>query len=649
MAKSDLIYRFSEVDKTKVDRAARRVPMTFSSEYPALQINDRENKILRDAGLKDGELYVEILDHTRANVDLSMLKNHGAFLDEHDEKDQIGGIESIEVDEPEKVTRGTVILDKHEKAEIRLGQMENFSRPHVSAGYKYTRFLGKEKLPNGRDAYRFAWKGLEISSVAVPADPNIGVARAYKDLPEIDSTTKLNGESHQQQHNSMSENTAPVIDEKKRSEIELGAVSKFKDTAKKIRASAESVAKGYQSSEVTAKLRSLADEAIERGDTVEQFNSTLLENLPDVRKLDEKSADIGMGDKDVAGFSVMRAIRSCMDNKGKLTNDCPEFDINQECEKKYERRAGSFWIPADVVNRSGTHYIPGGMRDKKQRDLQVNVFGQGGAFVPTLLETTPIEILRNKMVLRELGIRIMAGLTGNVAIPRQTGAATAYSLGEIATATLSTQTIDQIAMNPKRVAVTNNYSKQLLIQSAVDVENFMRSDMMEVGAIKADYLGLNGTGGNSEPTGIINTPGVGSVVFGGAATFAKLVSFETALAVLNADRGGMAYVTSPAVRGTLKSTAKLLTGATTVAAVALWENDEVNGHPGFATNQVLNNQVLFGNWQDFIMGLFGGVDVVVDPYTLAKNAEVAITTNLFLDFACRHAQSFCVSADAGNQ
>lgn len=399
-----------------------------------------------------------------------------------------------------------------------------------------------------------------------------------------------------------------------------------------------------KSPSMDAAIRKIADECDLAGEGVGDFSAKALEAFG-ARKLDHTEAHIGMEQKEIGEFSITRAIQSCMNSKtGKIEKDCPEFDYNQQCEKNYGKRASSFWIPADVVvNRKGAD------PEKGRRDMQVGIFGQGGAFVPTLLEPTPIELLRNKMVLSGLGIRVMGGLTGNVAIPRQTGAATAYALSEIAQAAVSNQSIDQILMTPKRVAAVGIYSKLLLTQSPIAIENFMREDLMTVNAIKLDYLGFNGSGSASEPLGIINTPGIGSVSFGAAATYAKLVAFETAVNVANSQGGSRAYVTTPTAKGVLKSAAKLLVGATTVTAVALWEDDEINGYPAYDTNQILSNAMIFGNFNSFIMGLFGGLDIVVDPYTLADKAEVKITINNFMDVALRHPQEFVVSADAANQ
>ncbi len=639
------LYRTLDLDRTKIDLEKRTVPLAFSSEAPVERWGENE-----------------VLSHDDGDYDLARLNNGAPLLLNHDPRNQIGVVEAAEISKGDKKGRAVVRFSKNKAADEVFQDVVDGIRSKVSFGYDHTGLVKSDEKPGEMPTRRYRWAAHEISIVSVPADDNVGIGRGSKvdSLTFSDAADAIQNLTPEQKMKlrtllldkaDAGGNGPATVDAAEKSKIELGAVNAYKERAKKIRAAAEGVAKGYRSESVTAKLRNLADEAIEKGASLEDFNADLLAALPDVRKLETTSADIGMDQRDLSEYSLMRAIRTTVHNHENPNNkeSCFEFEVSQTCSKTYERKASGFWIPNDFIFRGRTRHMSAETRDALKRDLQVNIFGQGGAFVPTLLETTPIEILRNAMVLKQLGIRIMGGLTGNVAIPRQTGAATAYSLGEIALATLSTQSIDQIPLAPKRVAVTNNYSKQLLIQSSVDVENFMRSDMMEVQAIKADYLGFNGAGSNSEPLGVVNQPGVSSVVFGGSATFAKLVSFETALAVLNANRGSRAYVTTPAAKGVLKSAAKLLTGATTVAAVALWENDEINGYPAFDTNNILNNQMIFGNWNDFIMGLFGGVDVVVDPYTLAKNAEVAITTNMWLDIAIRHAQSFCISADAANQ
>jgi HK97 family phage major capsid protein len=176
--------------------------------------------------------------------------------------------------------------------------------------------------------------------------------------------------------------------------------------------------------------------------------------------------------------------------------------------------------------------------------------------------------------------------------------------------------------------------------------------------VKHDEMYLNGQGANDEPLGILNTPGVTAIAFGGAPTFATIVSFETDVEKANADGAGMAYITTPGAKGILKTTAVALAGATTVSSRALWENGNfgdgsndglVNAYRAASTNQIPGDRVVFGRWSELFCGQWGGFDLVVDYWTKAKNAEIVLTANTWIDSALRHAQSFTVSSDSGAQ
>lgn len=436
-------------------------------------------------------------------------------------------------------------------------------------------------------------------------------------------------------------------------ELQNAALNQERSRVKNIRAAVVTLCEQYKEPAIQIEFRNMADKAIDEGTTMDAFNAEMIKKLPGVRQAKMVTAEeLGMTDADKGKYSLVRAIQSNV-RAGKAGRpDGFEGEVHDAMANRLGSFGangggnGGFWVPANMP-------FPDTNR-RARRDLTVSTFGQGGAFVQTTIQTPIIEILRNRMVAQRLGVVSMAGLEGNIAIPRQTGAATAYALPETQAITVSTQAIDQVLLTPHRVGAVGKYSKQLLLQSSVDVENFIRDDLMQVLAIKHDYLILQGAGSGSEPTGILNTTGIGSVTFGGAATYQKFIDMETSLALANADVGNMAYITTPKVRGKLKAAAKI--GST--FPIFIWEdgdfgdgtNDgEINGYRAACTNQILNDAVAFGHWADAIHALWGGFDVVVNPYSFDTNAEVQITINTFSDVAARHAASFCWSADAGNQ
>jgi HK97 family phage major capsid protein len=371
----------------------------------------------------------------------------------------------------------------------------------------------------------------------------------------------------------------------------------------------------------------------------------------EIEKLNRSNASpfIGMSPKDLGRYSLTKVIRS-LENRDSLTG------LELECHQEVSRRgAGSFSygggaaIPFDVL---GT---------KVTRDMTVGTFGQGGGFVATEVSSDPIPLLRNKISAVRLGATVLTGLRGNLALPRQTSPSTPYSLPETGQVTASTPTIDQPILTPKRISVQVNYSRQLEIQSSVSVENWLRDDLFSQIAVYLDSMMLAGNGSNSQPLGILSTPGIGSITFGGPVSWGAILNFESALSNMNADVTGakIAWVTTPQCRNKWKQTAQALIGATTVSARPIWEgmpqpdgsgDGIVNGYRAATSNNVPSNLAIYGNWPELILGIFGnGVEIINNPYTGAAQGEIQLFATIFADQLLKHSQSFCASVDPGNQ
>ena len=305
-------------------------------------------------------------------------------------------------------------------------------------------------------------------------------------------------------------------------------------------------------------------------------------------------------------------------------------------------------VPWDVVTPSIGH-----------RDLNVTTFGQGGALVPTDVDENVIELLRNRPLCQKLGATMLKNLSGNLALPRQTAASTVQSLPEQGNAIPSTPAIDQVVLTPHRVTCSVQFSRQLLFQSSPDVEKLIRNDVEKQVNLKIDQLAINGSGAGDEPTGILNTAGVGSVLFGGTPTWAEIVSFEAALASQNVvnDDGTQAWIASPLTKARWKTIAKTGIGVTSVVPIFLLNDNpddrglfNCNGYPGGATNQVPGNLVIHGKFSEMVIGIWGdGLDFILDPFSGATAATIRLTLHMWFDIALRHPQAWVVSCDAGNQ
>lgn len=383
----------------------------------------------------------------------------------------------------------------------------------------------------------------------------------------------------------------------------------------------------------------LAQKFIGEGKGKAEFVEAVLKDKFNAKPIDAHNHQLGMSEKEKKRYSLLNAIRGSwlMREEGKPF-DGLEREASDAVAKLIGRTPSGFFIPEDIMTYDPKAVMQGGDATK------------GGFTIGTeVLGGEMIDLLRNKTLVSKLGARSLSGLVGNIAIPRVTGGATAYWLAETGAVTPADQAFGQLGLVPHRLVGDTAYTKELLMQSSISIESFIRDDLMRVLAIALDLAAINGSGAAGQPVGILNTSGIGAVTFGAAATWAKIIAFETAVADANADYGSLAYIATPTVRGKWKSALK-------VAAVAgfLWDKGdgefgEVNGYKAGATKQVPGDKVLFGNFADLLLAAWAGVDVVVDPYSLKKSGQIEITITQWADVGVRHAGSFCASSDSGAQ
>jgi HK97 family phage major capsid protein len=389
---------------------------------------------------------------------------------------------------------------------------------------------------------------------------------------------------------------------------------------------------------------------IDREQDLEQREATLDQPTRAPLKPSGKpgEATIGMDKTDIRRYSLVRAINAL------ATGNWRDAKLELEASQAVAQRLGfdpqGLFVPYDWV---------------ESRDLVKGTPSAGGYTVATeLLAQDFINLLRSRVVVMAAGATVLSGLAGDVAIPRQTGGATAYWVAENGAPTESQPAFDQVAMSPKTVGAYTDISRKLLKQSSLDVEGFVRRDLATILGIEIDRAGLHGSGANNQPTGLASVNGIGLVFAGGAATnlvnangaapvWADLVALETEVAVDNADLSALRYITNARVRGKLKTTPK----QTNTDSIMLWESNDtpLNGYPALVTNQVSSalakgaatdlSAMFFGNWADLFVAMWGTLDLLVDPYTGGTAGTVRVIALQDTDIAVRHPQSFAAVLD----
>lgn len=606
------MFRSMNFERSAIDVENRTVELIFSSE----------------AGVErwDG---IEILDHSPGAVDLSRLNSGGALLKDHDTRIQTGVIVSAAIG-ADRVGRATVRFGRSPAAEAEFQDVCDGIRTLFSVGYRINK-VQLEKTEGNLDTYRVtSWMPYEISTVAVPADMNCKVGRE-----EEISVTELEVREEPKTEVVAAVETAIVVEPAATPKIVNNGDRKMEKTVEEIRKEEQK-----RAAEITALGRKfsatdLADRAIAEGISVDSFRATVMDNMPGATKV-VTASDIGLTAKEVRRFSFVNAIRAATD--GNWSNAGFEQECSRAVEKQMGKSSRGFFVPNDVLTRG----------------MNVGTAADGGNLVSTDLHSASfIEMLRNKMVIRAMGATVLGGLVGDVAIPKQTGGATAYWVSEDSAANASKQAIGQIGLTPKSIAAFTEISRKLMNQSSLDVEAMVRNDLAASLALGIDAAAIFG-GGAGEPSGILALLQAAQLVTvganGGAATFAKMVEMETKVATANADVGGLGYLTNAKVRGALKTTEKAANSAQFVWTDAAAGVGQVNGYKAMVSNQVPSNlskgtgtnlsAAIFGNFSDVVIGEWSGLDVMVNPYTLDTIGAVRVTAFQDVDVALRRLDSF---------
>jgi HK97 family phage major capsid protein len=337
-----------------------------------------------------------------------------------------------------------------------------------------------------------------------------------------------------------------------------------------------------------------------------------------------QSADIGLSEKEARSYSFVRAIRAQAFPNDRAAYEAAAFEreVSAAVEQRMGTSARGYLVSNEVL----------------QRDLTVGTGSAAGDLVFT--DARPgsfIELLRKRLALTTLGVTQLTGLNGPVAIPRQTAAASAFWVAEKGTLTESNPTVDQVNMTPKTLGAYTEFSRRLLLQSSIDVETMVRNELATVIALEIDRAALYGTGSSSQPLGLKFITDVNTKDFANdAPTYAELVELETLIAADDADIGAMAYITNATRYGAFKTTEK----ASGTAQFVLEPGNTVNGYPVVRSNQVASNDVWFGVWNQMLMGMWGALDLQVNPYALDTSGGVRVTAFQDVDIAVRHPESF---------
>jgi len=616
-----LLQRFEVTDFT-VGEDERSIEFPFSSEYPVARYFGNE-----------------VLSHDRNAADLSRLNDGAPLLFNHDPDRVIGVVERGWIDDTKKRGYVSVRFSKNPFAQEVLTDVKDGILRNVSFGYQITDL---EQRASG-DFVAKSWTAMEVSLVSIPADPSVGLGRAFSAQPAATA---------------VSQPPQPEPEVQMETTLDLSGVraEAAQEAAKAERARISGI------TALTEKhgMADIGRQLIESGRSLDEARAAVLDKIG--AKTVETVAPVEMASQERSSYSLTAGIRAMLTGDWSSREAGLVRELSKEVEKSgiAKTTERSFFVPFSALSQRATYVTSGATT--------------GGNLVQTdLLDQDFIEFLRNNATMLQLGVRTMPGLVGNVAIPRRSGVASTYYLSSQTTAiTQSESTFDQVTMAPKNLAALSKYSRQTLLQGTPGIEELVRRDLTDGINLAIDLGILNGSGSSGQPTGIMQTSGIGSVAMGtngGAVTLEKVVDLETAVMTVNGavNANTVAYLTNYKVLAALK---KLRAGGSTTGDGPFLFNTDaaglgrgptpgtLNGYPLAATNQVPStltkgsssgvcSALLMGDFSQAMVGFWGnGLEITIgedsDDFSKALTSVRGIVT---YDVAVRDPKSFAAILD----
>lgn len=328
-----------------------------------------------------------------------------------------------------------------------------------------------------------------------------------------------------------------------------------------------------------------------------------------------------------------------------------EWEVHEQLVRDLNYSPKGIMVPTTLGIEGGAFRRSDLQRVGYQGALTTGTAG-GGQELVFIEPGSFIELLRSRLVTAAMGATFLPGLRGNVDFPKQTGA------GEFEWVPESNQTdtpadsdLDTgvVSLRPKNGRSITSFSRTLLAQGVINVEQLVRADLAAITARGIDRAALHGSGQGNEPAGIYAASGVNPVAFGGAISFPKVVEMETRINENDADIATLGYVATPGVRGAAKTT---LTFPAANTGAPIWTggvtNGEMNGFRAMASTQLSKklgagqneHGLVFGAWAHLLIGEWGAMDILVDPYTRGGRGLIRMIVFSIADVALRYPEAF---------
>jgi len=323
--------------------------------------------------------------------------------------------------------------------------------------------------------------------------------------------------------------------------------------------------------------------------------------------------------------SVLRVLQAAIEQR-QLSG--AEAEYHAETERRTGRKAQGVLIPMRAL------------------ETRVNTTGSASELVATQHRPEQyVEPLRNRLLARSLGVRVLSGLQGNVSIPKHGAGVSVGWVAENTAVPESTVNPESITLSPKHAGGVTELSRQLIMQGSPDVEQLIRDDFAAMLAQAIDSAMIAGTGTLNQPRGILATTGIQTANLA-TLNWANVVAMKAKLAAVNAE--ARSWVMNSRVAARFEGTEK----SANTGIYLLGDDGRIASIAANSTEQVPNltpttSYAILGDFSQVLLGIWSEVDLLVNPYaeTAYRRGGVLVRAMATVDVAVRHPKAFVVASD----
>jgi HK97 family phage major capsid protein len=318
-------------------------------------------------------------------------------------------------------------------------------------------------------------------------------------------------------------------------------------------------------------------------------------------------------------------------------NETIRYAIGAPCDRAKVEREQAF-LEERAGKKAGGIYIATELFETRAAQTT----GTSAAIVPTSFRPDLFtSALTNGTIMQTMGATVLTGLTGNVVIPRETGSPAAGWVAEDQPLPTGNATFDSLTLSPKHVGAITELSRQLIMQASPAADGIVRQMLSRNIALEIDRAALAGTGANAQPLGLLNDPAIPTEAFATDlfTTTANMIG-RADIANVGTSRG---FVTTNGIKGVAAKTKDGQGRPLGIPAI-------FHGEPVQFSNQVPANLnpsankhgLVYGDWSDFLIGIWSQLDILVNPYaeTAYSKGNILIRAMATVDCGVRRPASF---------